>query len=643
MSVTNGPLYIGPRFDTPGLGFITLPSLRRQEPVFFIQGAFMRKIQGTPASRSGNPVAKRMRPVRRKRKLVSGRKEPAIRQGSLARLILLLLGLGGALAAPAGGQERTARGRSFMVAAPTPEAMEAGRAMLEAGGNAVDAAAAAAFALWVTDPQMSSVGGRAQILVRLADGTVVGIDGATQAPLRVDEPANRGHGYQTAPIPGSPAALDEMLRRFGTVSLETALQPAIRLAEEGVSLPPDVHDALRSYRLQLTRYPGTRAHFYKADGSPYREGEVFRQPALARTLRILAREGTRALYHGSLAQAVVADMEEHGGLIRLDDLEGYEPEEGPVVRGSYRNYEIVSRGGNCDGASVIEMLQILEHFQLADYDPADPEYIHILAQALYIGGLDEYVSDWIQVSKAHAARRVREIDLHRALPVPVRDPGASRAPSVTVGDSGAPRTLHVPAPDPGTPPARGPSLPAPDVPGGDTNHVSVVDAAGNAVSITQSIGPRFGSKVVNPELGFFYAYSYDMNDDPVPGQREKTEQSPTMLLKDGGPFLVLGSAGSARIPGSIVATTVNVIDHGMSLEEALAAPRWFLMGGELRIEASHLSHPVLETLEGLGYTLSAYDGLDGYFAKVHAVLVDPATGELRGGSDPRDLGAAGGG
>jgi gamma-glutamyltranspeptidase/glutathione hydrolase len=516
--------------------------------------------------------------------------------------IVTLLSVVVLVAPQSAAQERTAQGSQYMVAAPTAEAMEAGREVLEAGGTAIDAAAATAFALMVTDPLMSSVGGRAQILVRLADGTFVGIDGATQAPLRVDQPARIGHGYGTVPIPGGPAAVEQMLKEYGTLTLEAVLQPAIRLAEEGFVVQPDLEAALQAQQDRFPQYLGTIPDFYQADESPYSAGEVLRQPTLARTLRVMAREGADALYRGPLADAFVADMDRNGGLVRHDDLAQYRPRVGEVVRGEYRGHDIVARGGNCDGASVIEMLHILEHFDLAGYDLTDPEYIHIVAQALWVGRSDEYVPDWMQVSKHHAARRLREIDLTRALPIPVRGGG----------------------------------------PDGDTNHLSVVDAAGNAVAMTQSIGPGFGSRVANPELGFFYAYSYDMNDEPVPFQREKTSQSPTMLLNDGAPFLVLGSAGSGRIPGSIVRTVVNVIDHEMSLEDAVAARRWFIADNELRIEATGLPSHTQEALEALGYALSLYDGMDGYFARVHAVLLDPSSGVLWGASDPRDFGAAGG-
>jgi len=503
----------------------------------------------------------------------------------------------------ADAQTRSASGTEYMISAPTPEAVDAGLAIFAEGGNAVDAAAAVAFALLVTDPQMASVGGRSQILIHLADGTFVGIDGATQAPLRVDEPWAQGHGYGTIPIPGSPAALEDMLRDYGTRSLGEVLQPAIRLAREGFELKEDLHEALRANQERLSLYVGTRAHFFKPDGTSYSQGDTLRQPALARTLETIAREGTEALYRGSLADALVEELEANGGLIRHDDLAQYRPRRGEIVEGEYRGYQVVARGGNCDGASVIEILQILEHFDLASYDIADPEYIHLLAQALYIGVTDEYVPDWMQVSKAHAARRVREIDLGQAPPTPVRRR---------------------------------------DGEGGDTEHLSVVDSAGNAVAITQSIGPSFGSKVASEALGFFYAYSYDMNDDPVPFQREKTSQSPTMLFNEGKPFLVLGSAGSARIPGSIVRTVVNVVDHGKTLEDALGARRWFIANNELRIEAGGLRPATLETLRALGYALNLYPDNSGYFGRVHAVFVDPLTDLLVGGSDPRDYGAAGG-
>jgi len=516
---------------------------------------------------------------------------------------LILLGLYPVAAGSGVSQGKTAQGTEHMVSAPTVEAMQAGLSILQRGGNAIDAAAATAFALMVTDPAMCSVGGRSQILVHLSDGTFIGIDGATQAPLRVDEPANIGHGYRTVPMPGSPAALEKMVREYGTLPLADVLEPAIRLAEEGFAIKQDLHDHFRRYAETLQLYPGTRGHFFKPDGTPYSVGDSFRQPALASTLRLLAEQGAGALYRGELAQSFVADMERNGGLVRHDDLERYRPRDGEIVEGEYRGRRVVSRGGNCDGASVVEMLQILEHFDVGAYASDDPEYIHLMAQVLYLGNADEYLPDWQQVSKALAGRRLREIDMTTALPVPVPPGGALD---------------------------------------GETNNLSVVDAYGNAVAITQSIGPTFGSKAASPELGFFYAYSYDMNDDPIPYQREKTSQSPTMVLQSDEPFIVVGAAGSSRIPGSIVRAIVNVVDRGMTLGDALAARRWFLYENELRIEVTGLSESTQAALNDYGYALRPYDGMDPYFASVHAVMVDRSAGVLYGAADPRDFGAAGG-
>jgi gamma-glutamyltranspeptidase/glutathione hydrolase len=499
--------------------------------------------------------------------------------------------------APPLTSQQASTSEKAMVVAPTPEAVDAGLAILSQGGNAIDAAAASAFALMVADPVMCSLGGRSQILIHLKGGTVVGIDGATQAPGYFFDPAKTGHGYRTCPVPGSPAAIEKMVQEYGKLPLKIVLQPAIQLAQNGFTVNEDLFEALKANEKLLQLYPGTTKHFFRKDGSLYKRGERFVQPALAETLEILADKGSRVFYQGRLAEAIVRDMEANKGLIRARDLEEYQVRRGEVVEGHYRGYTIISRGGTCDGASVVEILQILEEFNLASYAVTDPIYLHILAQALYIGQADEHLPDWQQVAKALALRRIREIDLERALPMPIR----------------------------------------PEIKNGETNHLSVIDAEGNAVALTQSIGPSFGSMVVNPELGFFYAYSYDMNDDPVPFQREKTSQSPTFLFKDHKPFLVLGSAGSNRIVSSIVQTVVNVVDHGMTLEEAVSHPRLSLHEGELRLEAFHLPFSALDRLRELGYRVRPYESLNGWFGRVHALLVGP---KIYGAADPRDFGAA---
>ena len=523
-----------------------------------------------------------------------------IKKTNIALLLIKIFIINFVVFPAAANAQHFANSEKAMVAAPTPEAAEAGLSILRKGGNAVDAAVAAAFALMVTDPAMSSLGGRSQILIYLNDGRVVGIDGATQSPRLAKNPAKMGHGYRTCPIPGSPAALEKMVQEYGVLPLRTVLEPAIQLARNGFTIKKD-YDVLFKRSAEFFRmYPGTAKHFLKADGSIFVEGNNFCQPTLAKTLEIIADKGTGVLYGGQVAQAIIKDMLNNEGLIREDDLEQYRPLPGKIVEGNYRGYKIISRGDQCDGASVIEMLHILEHFTLSDFKPEDSLYLHLLTQAIYLGHADEYLPDWQQVSKALAARRVREIDEKRALPVPVRNKSTE----------------------------------------GETNHLSVVDDKGNAVSLTQSIGPSFGSKVVNPELGFFYAYSYDMNDDPIPYQREKTSQSPTVILHKGKPFLVLGSAGSSRIPASIVQTIINVIDHQMTLEKAVSMPRLFLSGNELRMEKPRMPEASLKKMEEFGYRLKIYKELNGYFGKVHAIMIDSAANKIYGAADPRDDGAS---
>ena len=518
-----------------------------------------------------------------------------------ALLAILLLGLLPGFSSA----QRFAEGVKGMVVAPTPEAADAGLAILKRGGNAVDAAAAAAFAIMVTDPGMSSLGGRAQILVRLADGTVAGIDGATQVPSMARSPAKTGRGYCTCPVPGGPLAIQQMVQRYGTLPLRVLLQPAIRLAREGFVIKQDYHEFFRRAGKVFRLYPGTAAHFLKPDGSFYSRGDVFRQPALAHTLEVIAERGAEALYRGELAEAILRDMREHGGLIREEDLARYRPLPGEIVRGTYRGFEVIGRGDQCNGAAVIEALQILEQYPLSRFWSENPlRFFHVQSQAVYLAMVDTYIADWLQASPALARRRAREIDLEKALPVPRRPVSAEEASWTT--------------------------------------HLSVVDAQGNAVALTQSLGPVFGSKVANPELGFFYAYSYRMNDSVAPLSRDKTNQSPTLVLHKGDPFLVLGAAGGAHIPSAIIATILNVVDLQMPLADAVSAPRVYLSDRGLEVETAGMSPELLSGLEKLGYTLRPYSGRNPRFGKVQAVLVDTLSGKRLGASDPRDYGKAAG-
>jgi gamma-glutamyltranspeptidase/glutathione hydrolase len=538
--------------------------------------------------------------TKRRRGDVTARTAPLALEVVGASLVAVVLAVGGiaSAAAPAAFSQKA------VVAAATPEAADAAITVMEAGGNAVDAAVAAAFALMVTDPAMCSLGGRSQVLMRLADGTLVGIDGATQVPRGIGGPARSGRGYKTCPVPGSPAALDETWRRFGHLPLREVLEPAIKLARDGFVATRDLRERVEKAQASPTRDWGSATRGFGPDNAdPSVDGRLV-QPALARALEVIATNGAGDFYRGTIAAAIVRDMAAHGGLVTADDLAQYRPMAGVVLKGSYRGLQIIGRGDQCDGASVIEGLRLLERYPISTFDRFGFESLHLIAQVIYLAVADEFLPDWLQLSRELSLRRSREIDLSRIMPVSTK---AERSPT-----------------------------------DGETNHVSVVDAEGNAVAITQSIGPLFGSKVANPEFGFFYGYSYAMNEAPVPLQREKTSQSPTIVLADGKPYIVLGSAGSSRIPGSLIQTIVNVVDFGMTLKEAIDAPRIFLHGSELRIEAVGASASAVKAFESLGYRVKSYEQLDGWFGRVHGALVDRKSGTLSAVSDPRDAGGAAG-
>ncbi|MGH9794362.1 MAG: gamma-glutamyltransferase, partial [Candidatus Acidiferrales bacterium] len=283
-----------------------------------------------------------------------------------------------------GPREKFARGRHGMVAASTPYAVAAGARILEQGGNAADAAAATCFALMVTDPAMTSLGGRTQMVIYLADGAVAAIDGATESPAAVPPLAGQGddrRGYQVVPVPGNPAALQMLVSQYGRLKLAQVIQPAIELAENGFAVTPAIAEIFAAEREKLARNLGAAANFLKPDGSTYAAGEIFKQPRLARTLKEIARRGPAALYRGALGKALVKDVTANGGYVRESDLRAYKPLPGVVHRAHYRGYEVLTAGRRAWGGTLVEMLHILNHFEIARGEPTAQE-LEIIARTI---------------------------------------------------------------------------------------------------------------------------------------------------------------------------------------------------------------------------------------------------------------------
>ncbi len=527
---------------------------------------------------------------------------------------------------PTAAPAQVASSSEGVVAAGHPLAAQAGARMLEQGGNAVDAAVAAAFALSVVEPTMSGLGGRAQILIRLADGTHVGIDGTTQAPATYDPDTapQAAYGYPTVGVPGVPAALLQALETHGTLPRATVMEPAITLAEDGFDLLPNEAARQASAASQIAEFVGTTGVFLTADGSTRQAGDRFVQPDLARTLRVIADGGADAFYRGPIAQAIAADMEAHGGALTLQALDAYRAEPSEIVRGSYRGHDLIGLWVPSYGAITIEILQLLETLPLADFDADD--WAVALSEAIRVGYLDR--------PNQHDAADAERLTSKRW--------AAERAPMMRVESTPA---------GVGSAAAGGESI-APD---GHTTHLTTADRTGMVVSLTQSLGPNMGSRVVTPGLGFLYAATLGGYLGRMePGERARSHISPFMVESDGAPFLALGAAGGGRIPTAIVAVVSRIVDQGMTLADALRAPRIVPEFPRQSAAGDPAARPAVavEVETGLGFTAADLAALRarglevqevaeaGGFGRVHAVRWHPETRMWEGAADPDWEGAA---
>jgi len=498
------------------------------------------------------------------------------------------------LASEAPSLAQEARSPRGMVVTAKPLASQVGALVLEEGGNAMDAAVAAALALTVVEPAMSSIGGRTQVLVRTSSGVVEAIDGGNEVvaffdPARMPESPDPTVGYGTVAIPGTVAGLAAALERHGTWTLAQVLAPAIVLADSGFVLTDGQGERWAAAAPHFALYAGSAAHFLRPDGSPYRGGERFRQPALAETLRTLAREGPSSFYRGSLAAAIHGDVQSNGGFLTAEDLAAYRALDARVVRGSYRDREVVGSDLPASGAWVVRILEILEEREagiMAEGGAAppvgSPGWVALLADAL-VQGFDERDRAWEAAT----------------------DAGAQAEPA-------------------------------------HTTHLSAADSDGMVVALTQSIGPSFGSHVANPELGFLYASTQGYLATE-PGSRPFSSMSPLLVLSGGAPEWVIGGAGARRIISAMVAVLSRGIDGELPLAQAMAGPRFHALGPrdvrvEVRPEAAWSAEAIRE-LEALGFQVSVSDEPD-YFARLHVIRRDRTTGDWVGVADPRRVGAA---
>ena len=454
--------------------------------------------------------------------------------------------------------EKVLNGGQGMAVAAHPEAAKAASKVLMAGGNAADAAVAAGFAISVVEPTMNSIGGRSQILVRRANGDYFAINGMTEIPAsysRPEEPV--ANGYGVIATPGVVAALARVHKEHGSLPWSDLVQPAIELAENGFEMLPG--GAYRHERGldDVKDNPGFQVNIL-SNGVTAPAGEVFQQPNLAATLKKIAAEGAESFYTGEISSQIASDMEANGGYVTAEDLANYKALDGRYISTSYRGYEIHTIAAPAGGGLVVKALNVLENFALDSM--SELEWAAVVNQALAIAvrtmNEDYEEADLKLVVSKHWAKQAAIEVTVPSLPEAgqafsaVEEP-LSLASVDWTGDSWGKESHH-------------------------TTHFVTADCAGMAVSITQTIGPLFGSKVITPELGFPYAStmgSYLSTAAQSPGSRPRTTIAPTIVTKDGEVVMVLGAAGGLRILSGIVQTISRYADQGMSLSDAVAAPR----------------------------------------------------------------------
>jgi gamma-glutamyltranspeptidase/glutathione hydrolase len=522
-------------------------------------------------------------------------------------------------------------GTKGMVVAAHPLAAEAGLAMLKAGGNAVDAAVATAFALNAAEPFASGIGGGGFMVIHVAGTgktTVINFREKAPAAARPTMYSEKGEArdeWRTVKgtavgVPGALAGWSAALRKYGTRSLAQAAARAIEIAETGFAVSA-TFSAINKEEYDKVLKNAGESSVYLNGGLPYEPGDILKNPELAATLRLIAEKGIAEFYAGSLARKIVDAVRSADGVMTLDDLAAYTPVEVEPLRGAYKGYEILTAPPPATGGlHLLQLLAVAEPWPLKTWGRNSPPAIHHLSEALrfLFADKDRYDGDPDSVA------------------VPVREllapATAARIRSAIAADRTA--TAY--------PYSRFDALQEKKE---STTHVCVVDAAGNIVALTQSIQNFFGTGIVPKGTGFLLNdqlgdFSVDPKSPNAPGanRRPVSNMTPLILFKDGRPVLVLGSPGGTRIFPSMAQILFNIIDFGLPLDEAIESPRFFTysVGGKPRpisVE-KRMDARTIEALKALGHGITVREDYDKYFGGAHAIMILPG-GKLLGGADSR--------
>ncbi|HXM22389.1 MAG TPA: gamma-glutamyltransferase [Terriglobales bacterium] len=576
------------------------------------------------------------------------------------RLIVLLLAVLVALAAPGMAATQPVHAPHAIVVSVHELGSRAGVEIMQAGGNAIDAAVATGFALAVVHPQAGNLGGGGFMLIRLADGRARFVDYREKAPaaatanMYLDAQGNVVEnasvvGYRAIGVPGSVAGMVYAEKEYGKLTLGQVMAPAIKLARDGYPLA--WQDARDLQDEDLAKFPESRRVFQR-NGNYYKQGETFRQPELARTLERIA-SSPDDFYHGAMARELAASIHKGGGLITADDLAHYEVKEREPIRGTYRGYEIISAPPpSSGGIALMEILNILEGYDLAKAGNRSAAAVHLTVEAFRRAFYDraEFLGDPDfskipvpqLIDKKYGTAWRESIDpAHASVSKDLKRPAIFSELEQYASEHPQPLVVREPE---------------------HTTHYSVVDPDGDAVSVTTTLNDNFGSRVTAEGLGFllndemddFAAKQgvpnlYGLIQGPAnaigPGKRPLSAMTPTIVLKDGRLYLVLGSPGGARIITTVANILMGVVDYGMNIQEAVNAPRFHnqWLPDQVNVE-QWFSPDAVKLLEQMGHKVEIGETVAGdwspYWSDGECIAIDPKTGERLGGSDGRNNGKA---
>ncbi len=518
-----------------------------------------------------------------------------------------------------------------MVSTAFPEATEAGVEMLRQEGNAIDAAVAAALALSVCEPQASGLGGQSMALLRYQGKTIV-VDGSSRVPSlahldSIEGKEERFNGHRATTVPSTPALLGYLHFRYGNLEWADVVQPAIRIAREGYAIT-DLQSRLQQRELeafQSLESPFGLEYFFKNGDSPYQPGERFIQKDLASLLEHLAKHGAKSFYSGKIARQIDADMQEHGGFLRKEDLALIPwPVERKPIKRKYRKLDIFTCPPPAAGRTLLLVLQMLRNIPTKFLRSQSPESYHFMAETF---------------RKALLNNKERPFDpnIYPQLPDDKRilSREYARALSATIRD-GIDATLPLVDPYPAI---------------NDTTHLSVMDKEGNAIGITQSIERVYGAKVAARGLGFFYnnymsaletkdpSHPYYLRPNAVPW----SSVAPVIAMYEGEPWLVAGSPGSERIFSTVSQFLSHIVDGNRPMNEAMMHPRFHCsIGGNLSMEVDRYDPAIVDYLRNVGYKIVPKESFSFYLGAIHAVLKTHDSGLFQGVAEIRRDGTAAG-